>query len=168
MHSGPILRLTQRARSRLLVDLVEDALAEETYAAALAGLAHGLASDEQGISVSVGGYSDKLCVLLRLVLERLRALSVPSERLRVVKEKASPSPSPSPIPRPAPLRRAPRPVQPQRVRPAEIKGVGAQADPFFVLHSLCSFCPSPDGDLMRRTPRSGRSTPTSTWASRRT
>ena len=72
---------------RLFVDLVEDSLAEVTYDATLAGLSYGVSNHDEGISVSVGGYNDKLDVLLRLVLEKIRVLSVQPDRLRVVKEK---------------------------------------------------------------------------------
>ncbi|KAI0718393.1 LuxS/MPP-like metallohydrolase [Cerioporus squamosus] len=73
--------------TRLLVDLVEDALAEVTYDADLAGLSYSVANDDDGVVVSVGGYNDKLHVLLRTVLEKLRDLVVAPDRLRVIAEK---------------------------------------------------------------------------------
>ncbi|KAH9855602.1 LuxS/MPP-like metallohydrolase [Lenzites betulinus] len=72
--------------SRLLVNLVEDALAEVTYAADLAGLSYSVTNQIEGLTVTAGGYSDKLPVLLRIVLEKLRGLQVQPDRLRVVKE----------------------------------------------------------------------------------
>ncbi|RPD65209.1 LuxS/MPP-like metallohydrolase [Lentinus tigrinus ALCF2SS1-6] len=73
--------------TRLFVDLVEDALAEVTYDADLAGLSYSVSNDVDGIVVSVGGYNDKLDVLLRTVLEKLRDLVVTPDRLQVIAEK---------------------------------------------------------------------------------
>ena len=41
----------------------------------------------EGINVTVAGYHDKLDVLLRIVLDKLRKLTVQPERLSVMKEK---------------------------------------------------------------------------------
>ncbi|KAH9941260.1 LuxS/MPP-like metallohydrolase [Epithele typhae] len=73
--------------SRLLVDLVDDALAEVTYDASLADLAYALSNHTDGLVLHVSGYRDKLAVLLRTVLEKLRTLAVAPDRLRVAKEK---------------------------------------------------------------------------------
>ena len=69
------------------MDLVQDALSEVTYDAALAGLGYSVGNDDEGITIGVGGYNDKLDVLLRLVLEKIRTLRVLPDRLHVVKEK---------------------------------------------------------------------------------
>ncbi|KAI0658946.1 LuxS/MPP-like metallohydrolase [Cubamyces menziesii] len=73
--------------TRLFVDLVEDALAEVTYDADLAGLSYSVINQIEGLTVSVGGYNDKIHVLLRTVLDKLRGLQVHPDRLRVLKEK---------------------------------------------------------------------------------
>ncbi|KAH9896624.1 LuxS/MPP-like metallohydrolase [Cubamyces lactineus] len=73
--------------TRLFVDLVEDALAEVTYDADLAGLSYSVVNQIEGLTVSVGGYSDKIHVLLGTVLDKLRGLQVHPDRLRVLKEK---------------------------------------------------------------------------------
>ncbi|KAI8985011.1 LuxS/MPP-like metallohydrolase [Trametes punicea] len=73
--------------TRLLVDLVEDALAELTYDASLAGLSYSVVNQIEGLTVSVGGFSDKIHVLLRTVLEKLCELRVQPDRLRVFREK---------------------------------------------------------------------------------
>ncbi|KAI0330109.1 LuxS/MPP-like metallohydrolase [Cubamyces sp. BRFM 1775] len=73
--------------TRLFVDLVEDALAEVTYDADLAGLSYAITNQIEGLTVSVGGYNDKIHVLLRTVLDKLRGLQVHPDRLRVLKEK---------------------------------------------------------------------------------
>ena len=58
-----------------------------TYDASLAGLSYEVSNHDEGISISIGGYNDKLDVLLRLVLEKIRKLRVLPDRLHVVKEK---------------------------------------------------------------------------------
>ncbi|KAI0646092.1 LuxS/MPP-like metallohydrolase [Trametes meyenii] len=73
--------------TRLFVDLVEDALAELTYDADLAGLSYSVTNQIEGLTISVGGYNDKLHVLLRTVLEKIHGLSVQPDRMRVLKEK---------------------------------------------------------------------------------
>ena len=78
--------LTKRS-FRLFVDLVEDALAEITYDADIAGLSYSVANADDGIVVAVGGYNDKLDVLLRTVLEKLRDFEVAPDRLPVIAEK---------------------------------------------------------------------------------
>ncbi len=70
----------------VLVDLVDDALAEVTYNADLAGLCYSVTNQIEGLTVSVSGYNDKIPVLLRIVLEKIRGLQVQPDRLRVVKE----------------------------------------------------------------------------------
>ncbi|TBU47821.1 LuxS/MPP-like metallohydrolase [Dichomitus squalens] len=71
----------------LFVDLIEDALAEVTYDAGIAGLSYAVSSHSEGIDVTVAGYHDKLDVLLRMVLDQLRQLAVQADRLQVMKEK---------------------------------------------------------------------------------
>ena len=43
----------------------------------------------EGLTVTVGGYNDKIHVLLRTVLDKLRGLQVHPDRLRVLKEKVT-------------------------------------------------------------------------------
>ncbi|KAI0674093.1 LuxS/MPP-like metallohydrolase [Trametes maxima] len=73
--------------TRIFVDLVEDALAELTYDAGLAGVSYSVMNQIEGLSVFVGGYNDKLPVLLRIVLEKIRDLRVQPDRMQVLKEK---------------------------------------------------------------------------------
>ncbi len=74
---------------RLFVELVEDVLSEVTYDADLAGVSYSIENHEEGITVRVGGYNDKLDVLLRTVLEKIRGLVARPDRLQVVQEKVS-------------------------------------------------------------------------------
>ena len=71
----------------MLIDLVDDALSEITYDADVSGLGYSLSCHDEGLSVSVGGYNDKLAVLLRIVLDKLRTLGVDPERLSIVLDK---------------------------------------------------------------------------------
>lgn len=68
------------------MDLIDDALAEMTYDADLAGLSYSVTNQIEGLTVSVSGYNDKIPVLLRIVLEKIRSLQVQPDRLCVVKE----------------------------------------------------------------------------------
>jgi insulysin len=72
--------------SRLLVDLVNDSLTEFVYDAELAGLNYTFTSNSLGTLVTVEGYNDKLPVLARYLLERIRGLNIRPERLAVAKE----------------------------------------------------------------------------------
>ncbi|GBE85090.1 Putative zinc protease [Sparassis crispa] len=76
----------QAVLTRLLVDLVEDALSEVTYDADIAGLSYSVGNHRKGIQISVSGFNDKLSVLLRTVLDKLTGLIIDCERLAVFKE----------------------------------------------------------------------------------
>ena len=75
------------AKARLYCELVKDALVEYSYDAEIAGLEYGLISHEAGLGVEVGGYSDKMIVLLEKVLVSMRDLEVKPDRFKVVKER---------------------------------------------------------------------------------
>lgn len=65
------------------MDLVKDSLSQVTYAASLAGLDYSLSNDSTGLAVKVGGYDDKLPLLLHTVLEKLSDIQFDPERLQV-------------------------------------------------------------------------------------
>ena len=69
--------------------MLEDSLAEVTYDAELAGLHYYFTSDGKGLGVTVYGYSDKLSLLLDVVLQRLKDIQFEEDRLKVKKEEAS-------------------------------------------------------------------------------
>ena len=75
--------------SRLFVDLVEDSLSEITYDASLAGLHYSVATEKEGLYVSVRGFNDKLPVLLGTVIDRLKNINVREDRLKVFVEQVS-------------------------------------------------------------------------------
>ncbi len=55
----------------------------------MAGLGYGFSAHQLGLTAYVGGYNDKLDVLLHRLLERTKNLEVNSERLEVIKEQVS-------------------------------------------------------------------------------
>ncbi|PSS38132.1 hypothetical protein PHLCEN_2v39 [Hermanssonia centrifuga] len=75
--------------SRLLVDLLKDALSEVTYDAQLAGLDYSVSNHSVGLQISISGYNDKLPILLDTVLLKLKNLIVDPERLKVMLEQLS-------------------------------------------------------------------------------
>jgi secreted Zn-dependent insulinase-like peptidase len=78
-------------RDRLFGELIRDSLTEITYDASLAGLDYDVDNGSDGLTVSLSGYNDKLPVLLKVVLERIRSYKVNPERLQVFKEQVRPS-----------------------------------------------------------------------------
>lgn len=71
---------------------MEDALSEISYDASLAGLGYNFSSQALGMWVSLNGYNDKMPVLSRTVLEKIRNLVVKPDRLAVMKEQVRSQP----------------------------------------------------------------------------
>lgn len=67
-------------------DIVNDSLTEFSYDADLAGLSYNFAPHQTGLYVTMNGYNDKVSVLVRHVLEKVKGLVVNPKRLAVVKE----------------------------------------------------------------------------------
>ncbi|KAL8900428.1 MAG: hypothetical protein Q9207_005700 [Kuettlingeria erythrocarpa] len=74
-------------KSSLYCELIKDALVEYSYDAEIAGLGYELSSIAMGIDINVGGYSDKMAVLLEKVLVSMRDLQVKPDRFKIVKER---------------------------------------------------------------------------------
>ncbi|KAH9483963.1 Putative zinc protease [Psilocybe cubensis] len=72
--------------TRLYSDIVNDSLTEFSYDADLAGLSYNLSSTNTGLYITMNGYNDKMSVLVRHVLEKVKGLVVDAQRLAVVKE----------------------------------------------------------------------------------
>ncbi|KAI0032813.1 Metalloenzyme, LuxS/M16 peptidase-like protein [Vararia minispora EC-137] len=72
--------------NKLFADLVTDSLTEYSYSADVAGLTYYFMPSTLGAFLVITGYNDKLHVLLRHVLDRIRNLQVLSDRLDVMKE----------------------------------------------------------------------------------
>ncbi|KAG8937301.1 Insulinase (Peptidase M16) [Tulasnella sp. 418] len=85
---SPLASITARHNlaTRLFADLVKDTLTEYAYDADLAGLSYSIANHAEGLSVSVAGYNDKLLVLLKVVLEKVKSFVVDEDRFAVLKE----------------------------------------------------------------------------------
>ncbi|KAL4904401.1 hypothetical protein BDW74DRAFT_178981 [Aspergillus multicolor] len=73
-------------KSKLYTELVRDALVEYSYDAELAGLDYNLSASLFGIEVCVGGYNDKMAVLLEKVFTSMRDLVINPDRFRIIKE----------------------------------------------------------------------------------
>ncbi|RLL97604.1 hypothetical protein CFD26_106184 [Aspergillus turcosus] len=76
-------------KSKLYCELVKDALVEYSYDAELAGLDYHLSASVFGLDVSVGGYNDKMAVLLEKVFMSMRDLVVDPNRFHIIKERLS-------------------------------------------------------------------------------
>lgn len=73
-------------KAELYCELVKDALNEYSYDADLAGLLFSLYPMSSSIELGIGGYNDKLPVLAKVVLERIRDLEIDPGRFAVIKE----------------------------------------------------------------------------------
>ncbi|PSS03756.1 Metalloenzyme, LuxS/M16 peptidase-like protein [Coniella lustricola] len=76
-------------KARIFTDLVRDALEEYSYDAELAGLQYHVTLDSRGLFLEVGGYNDKLPVLLEQVLKTMRDLEILEDRFAIIKERVS-------------------------------------------------------------------------------
>ncbi|CAE6451275.1 unnamed protein product [Rhizoctonia solani] len=85
---NPICNATPRHSllSRMFVDLVKDALTEFTYDAELAGMKYSIMCDGASIVVISEGYNDKLSVLLKYVLEKVKSITITQDRVTVIAE----------------------------------------------------------------------------------
>ncbi|KAF8996136.1 insulin-degrading enzyme [Cyathus striatus] len=87
---SPVCNASARASvlTRMYSDLVNDALTEYAYDASLAGLSYNFLPHTTGVYVAMSGYNDKMSVLAQHVLEKIKGLTVDSERLAIMKEQA--------------------------------------------------------------------------------
>jgi len=85
---NPVTKSSARnaAIAHLYAELVQDSLTEYSYDAEIAGLSYSLYAGS-GILVDVGGYNDKMAVLLEKVLVSLRDLEIKKERFEIIKER---------------------------------------------------------------------------------
>ncbi|KAJ5649213.1 Peptidase M16 core [Penicillium longicatenatum] len=74
-------------KTKLYCELVQDSLDEYSYDAELAGLDYHLAANILGLDISVGGYNDKMSVLLDKVLMTMRDLVINEDRFKIIKER---------------------------------------------------------------------------------
>lgn len=76
-------------KTRLFCQLVKDSLSEYAYDADISGLVYDTSGTALGIDINLGGYSDKLPVLLEKVIRSMKELKVNPERFKVIKERLS-------------------------------------------------------------------------------
>ncbi len=76
-------------KTRIFCDLVKDSLSEYAYDADLSGLVYNTSGTVLGIDVNLGGYNDKLPVLLEKVIRSMKELKVNPERFKIIKERLS-------------------------------------------------------------------------------
>lgn len=74
-------------KSKFYCDLVKDALVEYSYDAEIAGLDYHLYAGMMGLEIAVGGYNDKMAVLLEKVTSSMRELVVNPDRFHIIKER---------------------------------------------------------------------------------
>ena len=76
-------------KTRLFCELVKDSLSEYAYDADISGLAYNLSGTALGIDINIGGYSDKLPVLLEKVIRSMKELRINPDRFKIIKERLS-------------------------------------------------------------------------------
>jgi insulysin len=86
---SPIANESPMARTLVTLygKMVRDLLNEETYDAGLAGLKFSVSGTADGLEMDFGGYNQKLGVLIRKVIEKVKSCSVDDERFELIKEK---------------------------------------------------------------------------------
>lgn len=74
-------------KTKIYCDLVNDALVEYSYDAEIAGLDYHLSAGMMGLDIAVGGYNDKMSVLLEKVAISMRELVVDPDRFHIIKDR---------------------------------------------------------------------------------
>jgi insulysin len=77
--------VTNLARSRLYAAAVREGLNELVYPIQLAGLSYYLGVEKRGITLAIGGYSERLSVLLRLVAKNLTKIQIDEQKFNDLK-----------------------------------------------------------------------------------
>lgn len=76
----------------LYSDLVTDSLTEFSYDADLAGLSYSFVAHTSGLYVSMSGYNDKMSVLVKHILDKVKHIVLDPARLAVIKEQVETAP----------------------------------------------------------------------------
>ncbi|KAF8205797.1 Metalloenzyme, LuxS/M16 peptidase-like protein [Mycena galopus ATCC 62051] len=74
--------------TRLYSDVVNDSLTEFAYDASLGMLEYNFVPHSNGLYVAMNGFNDKMSVLVKAVLEKIKGIVVAPDRLAVMKEQA--------------------------------------------------------------------------------
>ncbi|KAI8825830.1 Metalloenzyme, LuxS/M16 peptidase-like protein [Fimicolochytrium jonesii] len=72
--------------TRVYTDLLKDALNEFSYYAEVAGLSYALENNTDGMVLILGGYNDKLPILLTKIVEKMKSLKVDPLRFKFICE----------------------------------------------------------------------------------
>nr|GAT43337.1 insulin-degrading enzyme [Mycena chlorophos]GAT43339.1 insulin-degrading enzyme [Mycena chlorophos] len=72
--------------TKLYSDIITDSLTEYAYDASLAMLDYRFIGHSGGLYIAINGYNDKLAVLVKHVLEKIKSSAVDPARLKVMKE----------------------------------------------------------------------------------
>ncbi|KAH6918433.1 insulin-degrading enzyme [Coprinopsis sp. MPI-PUGE-AT-0042] len=83
---SPVINESARSTvlTRLWIDLVNDSLTEYAYDADLAGLSYSLVAHNNGIYIAVDGYNDKVDVLLKHVIDKVKNVHIESGRFAAI------------------------------------------------------------------------------------
>ncbi|ORZ23957.1 Metalloenzyme, LuxS/M16 peptidase-like protein [Absidia repens] len=73
-------------KTRLFTDILEDALNEYAYDAEVAGLCYNIENQLDGMLLAVGGYNDKLALLLETVIRKMCDIKIDKERFTLLKD----------------------------------------------------------------------------------
>jgi insulysin len=74
------------AQSKIYEVALQEGLNEITYPISLAGLSYSLGIEKRGMTLSVGGYSERITDLLRLVAKNLKQIRIDEEKFQNLKE----------------------------------------------------------------------------------
>ncbi|GAA5812303.1 hypothetical protein MFLAVUS_005754 [Mucor flavus] len=88
LFKNPLLQATPRnaVMSKLYTSLLTDSLSEYSYNAEVAGLTYYIDQESQGFALHVGGYSDKLPLLLAKVIDKMKNLQIEQDRYDIFKD----------------------------------------------------------------------------------
>ena len=76
------------AKSKLYEAAIMEGLNEITYPISLAGLSYSLGLEKKGVTLTVGGYSERLPDLIRLVTDNLRKIKISRQKFADIKDEA--------------------------------------------------------------------------------
>ncbi|KAJ1565819.1 Insulinase (Peptidase M16), partial [Nowakowskiella sp. JEL0078] len=78
---------TNSVLTKLYTDLIKEDLNEFSYMAEVSGLSYDLEMDTEGLVLALGGYNDKISILLSKIIHKMKTLRVDPDRFRVIKER---------------------------------------------------------------------------------
>lgn len=88
LFKNPLFHATPRncVILELYINLLTDSLSEYSYNAEVAGLTYYLSQESKGINLHIGGYSDKLPLLLSKVIDKMKNLQIQQDRFDIFKD----------------------------------------------------------------------------------